>query len=181
MVEHLEIGLMELVETIQNDNNMKMLEEKNLDIKVIIPREHYVLVNSSRYGLPAILVINSGLRHFKERSVFGWTCQIVVYFNELADNGMPTHEESTLVLNFFDKLNALIKGNENHPNALFVSRCTNDGALNAIWQVNDPKITEHQLQNIIDNKQYPREFDYKIEYDEDWKGIDWFLQDFHNA
>lgn len=61
-----------------------MLEEKNLDIKVIIPREHYVLVNSSRYGLPAILVINSGLRHFKERSVFGWTCQIVVYFNELA-------------------------------------------------------------------------------------------------
>lgn len=159
---------------------MKMLEEKNLETKVMIPKEHYVLVHSSRYGLPAILVINSSLRHFKERSVFGWTCQIVVYFNELANNGMPTNEESTLVLDFFDKLNVIIKDNENHPNALFVSRCTNDGALNAIWQVNDPKITEHQLQIIIDNKQYPREFDYKIEYDEDWKGIDWFLQDFCN-
>lgn len=160
---------------------MKMLEEKNLEIKVIIPKEHYELVHSSRYGLPAILVINSSLRLFKERSVFGWTCQIVVYFNELADNRMPTHGEATLVLNFFDKLNALIKGNEHHPNALFVSRCINDGALNAIWQVNDPKITEQQLQNIIDNKTYPREFDYKIEYDEDWKGIDWFLQDFVNS
>ena len=47
--------------------------------------------------------------------------------------------------------------------------------------MNDPKITEQQLQNIIDNKTYPREFDYKIEYDEDWKEIDWFLQDFVNS
>lgn len=159
---------------------MKTLEEKSSEYRITIPKEHYVLVHSSRYGMPAILVINSNLRFFKEKSVFGWTCQIVVYFNELADNGMPTHEESTIVLDFFDKLNALIKGDESHPNALFLSRCINDGALNAIWQVNDPKITNQQLQNIIDNKSYPRDFDFRIEYDGDWMGVDWFLQDFDN-
>ena len=73
---------------------------------------------------------------------------------------------------------AVIRGDQNHPNALLLARITYHGSYEIIWQINNPDIVHEYLQNIINEKSYPREMDYRIEYDEKWKNVDWYLQDF---
>ena len=67
---------------------------------------------------------------------------------------------------------------QGNPNALFLARITWNGTLEAIWQVNDPEIVHKYLQNIIAEKSYPREMDYRIEYDAKWENVSYYTQDF---
>ena len=149
------------------------------EVKVVLPEEKYHVVECLyEEDKPAIIVLNSNLRDFKEKDVFGWTCSLTIYYKDLAQNGMPTHEESDIVLDYVEKLDSAIKGDPDHPNALFVARETCDGQLNVFWQVNDPKPVHQYLQSIIQEESYPREMEYRIEYDGEWKSVEWFLQDF---
>ena len=91
---------------------------------------------------------------------------------------MPTHEESEFVYEYFEKLDSAIRGDVNHPNALFLARITWNGTLEAIWQVNEPEIVHKYLQNIIEEKSYPREMDDRIEYDAKWENVSYYTQDF---
>ena len=151
-------------------------QTKNVEVE--IPEDHYALVESSVDDLPAVIVVNTALRDFKAKDVFGWSCSLIIDYKELAQNGMPTHEESELVYEYFEKLDSAIRGDVNHPNALFLARITWNGTLEAIWQVNDPEIVHKYLQNIIAEKSYPREMDYRIEYDAKWENVSYYTQDF---
>ncbi len=148
------------------------------EVKIVLPDDSYSIVECELEGKPSIIVVNSGLKGFKNRDVFGWTCTLMIEFKDLADNGMPTHEESDIVLDYVEKLDSAIKGNPDHPNALFVARETCDGQMQVYWQVNEPKLVHEYLQSIIQEKTYPREMEYRIEYDGEWKKVEWFLQDF---
>lgn len=147
-------------------------------VEVKIPENRYSLVHSSRDDKPAVIVVNSGIREFEPKDVFGWTCSLIIDFQDLAQNGMPTREESDIVLDYFEKLDADIRGDEIHPNALFLARITWNGTFQAIWQVHDPKIVHEYLQKIISEKSCPRDMEYRIEYHAKWENVEYFLQDF---
>ena len=115
-------------------------------VEVKIPEIRYSIVHSSLDNKPAVIVVNSGIREFEPKDVFGWTCSLIIDFQDLAQNGMPTREESEIVLDYFEKLDADIRGDEIHPNALFLARITWNGTFEAIWQVNNPKIVHEYLQ-----------------------------------
>ena len=115
-------------------------------VEVKIPENRYSLVHSSLDNKPAVIVVNSGIREFEPKDVFGWTCSLIIDFQDLAQNGMPTREESDIVLDYFEKLDADIRGDEIQPNALFLARITWNGTFEAIWQVNNPKIVHEYLQ-----------------------------------
>ncbi|MCQ2256884.1 MAG: DUF695 domain-containing protein [Bacteroidaceae bacterium] len=145
---------------------------------VIIPEEQFSVFGCTLDDKPAVVVANSSLRKFKSKNVFGWTCSLVIDFKETAENNMPTKEEFDFVLNYFEQLDSVIRGDKNHPNALFLARVTWNGTFEAIWQVNNPEIVSQYLQSIIDDKTYPREMDYRIEKDSKWKKVKWYLQKF---
>jgi hypothetical protein len=44
--------------------------------------------------------------------------------------------------------------------------------------VYDPEPVHQYLQSIIQGKKYPREMEYKIEQDVQWKNVEWLLRDF---
>ena len=146
--------------------------------RVLIPDDEFAVVNSSIDGTPAVIVVNTSLRKFKAKDVFGWSLSLVMKYNDLADNGMPTHEESNLVYDYLEGLSKEIIGDSVHPNALYLARVTWNGTCEVIWQVNNPKPVHEFLQRIIEDKSYPREFDYKMEYDAKWKNVSWFTQKF---
>ena len=161
----------------------KAKKEKCLDgmkeVSIIVPGEKYHVVECLyEEDKPAIIVLNSNLRDFKEKDVFGWTCSLTIYYKDLKENGMPTHEESDIVLDYVEKLDSAIKGDPDHPNALFVARETCDGQINVFWQLNEPEPVHQYLQSIIEENSYPREMEYRIEYDAEWKSVEWFLKDF---
>lgn len=155
-----------------------LFKKKKETRSILIPDEKCAVVSSTFDGLPAVIVVNTALRAFKDKDLFGWTCSLIMDYENLADNGMPTSEESKLVIDYLEGLSKQIIGDPVHPNALFLARVSNNGTCQILWQINDPKPVDELLNKIINDSTYPREFDYRIEYDETWKRVSWFLQEF---
>ena len=91
---------------------------------------------------------------------------------------MPAKQEVNILNEFEDFLDEKIKGSEKEkPNALFLARITWNGTRQLIWRVYDPESTNNFLTDLITRKDYPREFDYQIKDDEDWKLTTWYLEE----
>jgi hypothetical protein len=150
------------------------------EFKVIIPQENYTIVEFKQDNLPAVMVLNSSLIKFEPKEVFSWNLSIILEFNELGDNGMPIKNEVDLIEPFEKSLDDNLKGNKERPNALFLARITWNGTRQLLYRVNDPEITNIYLQGLINNKKYPREFDYRMESDEEWELNKWYLDTLKN-
>ncbi|HEX8410441.1 MAG TPA: hypothetical protein VF883_16365 [Thermoanaerobaculia bacterium] len=70
-------------------------------ITIEYPEPVYSLFDTSRSGLPAVVVVNAALREFAHRDVFPWHLSVIVEAVELAGRGMPTRGE-TLILDTVD-------------------------------------------------------------------------------
>lgn len=89
---------------------------------------------------------------------------------------MPSESELDVIDDFGDFLDDKIKGeNKEKPNALFLARITWNASRELIWRVFDPEITDKFLKDLIQNGDPIREFEYRIESDEDWKLTEWHL------
>lgn len=151
-------------------------DRKEKEYQVLIPKDEYAVYTfKDKEGMPAVAMVNIGLRGFDKKEVFGWYCSMIVDFEELAENGMPTSEESTLVFDWLEEVHIGLMGDVDHPNALFVGRMSHDGSVHAVWQVNNPKQAHKYLQGLVDSKKYPRQFEFVIEPDEEWKNADFYL------
>ncbi|WP_242929360.1 DUF695 domain-containing protein [Pontibacter vulgaris] len=147
--------------------------------KVIIPEEEYSILEFEQEDLPGVAVINSALRDFEPKQVFSWHLSIMLELEDLAENGMPSPQEQEIVDEFGDKLDALIKGpNKEKPNALFLARITWNETRELIWRVFDPEIANNDIQQIIKGGNTPRQFDYRMDDDEDWKMTEWHLKEY---
>jgi hypothetical protein len=151
---------------------------RNTTKKVLIPEGEFAVVTSSLEGKPAVIVVNTSLRKFKPKDIFGWSCSLIMNYKEFTESGMPTSEESEFVYQYLEGLSKQIIGDPVHPNALYLARVTWGGTCEVIWQVNDPKPVDGLLKGIIESGSYPREFDYRIEYDAKWNNVSWYLQKF---
>ena len=149
------------------------MEEK----KVVIPEEHYQIINFKKEDLPAIGVINIGLIDFEPKEVFSWHCSLILSFDDLMENGMPTKKQVLIADKFEDFLDDKIKGrNKEKPNALFLGRVTWNKTRQLLWRIYDPELTNQFLKNIIKNEEYPLEVDYNISIDEEWQYAKWYLE-----
>jgi hypothetical protein len=147
------------------------------EIKVIIPEEIHSVLNFKQDNLPGVAVINTALRNFEQKEVFCWHLSIMIDLEDLIDNGMPSHQEREIVDAFGDNLDEIIKGRDSEkPNALFLGRITWNKTRELIWRVYDPKFADKELKKIIEDDSAARQFDYKMEEDEEWKLTRWHLQ-----
>ncbi|MBZ9731321.1 DUF695 domain-containing protein [Salegentibacter sp. JZCK2] len=145
--------------------------------KVVIPKEHYQIINFKKEDLPAIGVINISLINFEPKEVFSWHCSLILNFDDLIENGMPTKEQVLKADKFEDFLDDKIKGkNKEKPNALFLGRITWNATRQLLWRIYDPDPVSQFLKNIIHNEEYPLEFDYNISFDEEWEYPKWYLE-----
>ena len=148
------------------------------DYRVIIPDEHYQILNFRQDNLPGIAVINSALKSFEPRIVFSWHLSIMFDLEELINNGMPSKKEREIIDPYGDLLDNNLKGpNKEKPNALFLARITWNKTRELIWRVYDPEIVHKYLQQIISDNSSPRQFDYRIDPDDEWKLTEWHLKD----
>ena len=148
------------------------------DYIVIIPDEHYQILNFRQDNLPGVAVINSALKTFEPRIVFNWHLSIMFDLEDLIDNGMPSRNEREIIDPYGDFLDNSIKGpNKEKPNALFLARITWNNTRELIWRVCDPEIVHKYLEQIISDNSSPRQFDYRIDPDDEWKLTEWHLKD----
>ena len=87
---------------------------------------------------------------------------------------LPIETEFEIVSKFDDFLQENIKGDLEKPNALFFARITWNSTLQIIWKVFNPEQVNNFLNDLIEYKNYPRYFDYRIEEDENWEITKWY-------
>ncbi len=151
--------------------------EKDKEFRVKIPDEYFQIVKFKQEELPGIAVVNKNLADFEPKEVFSWHCSVMLNCKELIKNGMPSKAEVKLLDEFGDYLDDKIKGlDKEKPNGLFLARITWNETRELIWRIYDPEITNEFLNALIERNEYPREFDYRIDNDEEWKLAEWHLK-----
>src|ERR1017187_6120001 len=90
-------------------------------ITIEYPEPFYSLFNTSRGDLPSIVVVNAKLSEFAHRDIFPWHLSVIIDARELAERGMPTHDECAILDSVGDEIEAAIVGNRN---GLFLARET---------------------------------------------------------
>lgn len=149
--------------------------KKSREIRVLIPDEYYQIIKFKQEGKYGIAVINTAIQSEELIEVFYWNCSILIELKNSTENGLPSKEESEILVDFEEYLNKNINGvSEEKPNALFYGRITWNSTRQLIWKVHNPKITNDFLQELIESGNYAFEFDYRIEDDRNWEITKWY-------
>lgn len=157
--------------------NFLKKKEEDKDVRVIIPKEDFLIIEFKNNNMPGIAVVNVALKDSKLKEVFSWNCSILIALEDVDENGMPSKEELKILEEFERYLNSNIIGEDTQKqNAVFFCRDTCDSTRQLIWKVYDPKIANQFLENLIEQNNYPLEFDYRIEEDKNWKITEWYLK-----
>ena len=145
------------------------------EVRVIFPEENWVLVDFRQDDMPGVAMVNRGLKKLEPKKVFQWHFSIMIQLSDIVENGMPSQAERDVVDPFGDMLDERIKGEEKKPNALLLARITWNSTRELIWRVYDPEPVDAFLKEMIAAKSQPREFDYRIDPDPEWKLAEWHL------
>ena len=146
------------------------------EYRVIIPDEECCVVEFKQEDLPGIAVINKALAAFEPKIVFAWHLSLMLEFQDLIENGMPSKAEREIIDPYGDLLDAVFKGDApEKPNALLLARITWNKSRELIYRVCDPEPINHYLVRVIENKSDVSQFDYRIDHDPEWKLAEWHL------
>lgn len=158
-------------------------EKKTDQVTLTLPTESFAVVRAddAEKG-KALMVINTSLAARKDdvqlKQVFACFCSVIFDYRDVDEELWPTQEEFNVMQQFTEVVDKGIKGDSDHPNALFVARVTNGGTCQVMWMLNDPDAAASYLDKMIADGSAVREFEYSIEGDPQWESIGWFLQDF---
>jgi hypothetical protein len=145
--------------------------------RAIIPTETCRIIEFRQDDMPGIAVINEALVDFEPKIVFAWHLSLMLQFEDLILNGMPSQAERDVIDPYGDLLDGAFKGDDpNKPNALFLARITWNKTRELIYRVFDPEPANQYLVNVIEAKSHPRPFDYRIDHDPEWKLAEWHLK-----
>ena len=147
------------------------------EFRVVIPDEKYTVLEFLQKGFPGVALINRALRTFEPKVVFGWHLSLIIDFENVIENDMPSQQERDVMDEFEERFSSLLKGPDSEkPNALFLARITWNKTRELIWRVYQPEAANKLLETVIEQNQYSRPFDYRLEYDKDWKLAEWHLE-----
>ncbi len=144
--------------------------------RVIIPEEKYTVLEFLQEGFPGVALINRALRDFESKVVFSWHLSLMIDFEDVIENGMPSQQERDVMDEFEERFSLSLKGPDlEKPNALFLARITWNKTRELIWRVYEPEAANKLLETVIQQNQFSRNFDYRLEHDRDWELAEWHL------
>jgi len=146
-------------------------KQKDNQVRIVLPEDSYSILEWDQEGLPCICVLNTALKNFEHKKIFGWHLSVIIDFEDIVDNGMPSEEEREIVDPFCDQLEEDIKAGGN---ALFLVRETWNKTRRLVWRVYNPDIADQHLKYIIDNHKNIRPFDYRMVQDLEWEQVEWY-------
>jgi len=138
----------------------------------IIPTEVHTLLEFRQRDRLGFAIVNTALREFKQKAAFSWHLSVLICCDDLVEDRLPSAEEQEVLYEFEDKLASSMTADGN---ALFLARVTHDALREIIWRVHEPDAPNSVLKEILASKNYPREFDYRIENDPEWRKTEWYL------
>jgi len=162
----------------------EVTENETEEYEVSIPEESFSLLEFEREEIFGSAVINTALRGFEPKIVFGWHLSMIIELKEVDDEKMPTDAERDVIDQFGKTLDLAIVGeNTEKPNAVFLGQVLWNGGLELVWRVFEPDPVNDYLQSIVNETGdlRPRAFDFRMEHDAEWKLCEWHLAEHPEA
>ena len=131
-----------------------------------IPTPYYTLVNTSRDGDPAVVVLNAALRAFRQRGIFPWHLSIVISCQLLAERATHRAQENQSLYELEDEIARHLTLDEN---AIFLARVTCRSEREILFRVHDPEAAQDALGTLSGEPTSQRHWAYHMEHDPDWK------------
>jgi hypothetical protein len=147
-------------------------------VEIEYPEPEYALFETSLEGMPAIVVVNAALQSFPHPDVFAWHLSIQINANKMAEQGMPTSEESEVIGAVGDEIEKVVLADSN---ALFLARQTWNGTRHLIYLVHDPDRANDALQVLLAQPTSKREWDFRMDHDPSWSLAAPYLALFESA
>jgi Family of unknown function (DUF695) len=154
------------------------------EVRIVVPETHYTLFDTSRNGLPEVIVVNDALLAFPHIEIFPWYLKVTIEARDLVEDGMPSEGESQLLFEIGDAIEeAIVGGQTEHggQNALFLARSTWNALRELRYQVHNPKITDNALKQLLAGKEWQRPWAYEMKADEEWVHAGFVFQLFPQA
>ncbi|GAB2498518.1 DUF695 domain-containing protein [Arenimonas alkanexedens] len=130
------------------------------------PEPYYTVINTTIGKDPAVVVVNSALRAFRDYDAFPWHLRIGIECKDLGANGMPTNEEGKALHLLEDEITRPLQANNN---AIFLARITARGERVLLFRVSNPETASDTLQALASESLPLREWDYHMEQDVTWE------------
>jgi hypothetical protein len=148
-------------------------------VSIDLPEDHYTLFNATRDELPEVICVNDALLSFVHTNIFPWHLRVRLDAKALAENGMPTPEESKLLFEMGDRIEEVVlegRTSFGARNALFLARSTWNALRELYYCVHDPEITHAALQVLLDAGHHKRYWEYKMSHDPEWSEAGWIFR-----
>ncbi|MGJ4951381.1 DUF695 domain-containing protein [Bradyrhizobium sp. HKCCYLS20291] len=135
--------------------------------------DQYVLVEFRQRDLPGFANVNSYLKGVQAKDELNWHLSMLLLCEGLGQYRLPSDDEQALLFRFEDEVhNELLQAD----GVRFLARVTHDGRRELIWRLANPDAANAALQRILNTREHPREFDFRIDYDPLWQKAKWYLE-----
>jgi hypothetical protein len=139
-----------------------------------IPDPHYLLIDTARDDMPAVVVVNDSALSLFGREVFPWHLEISIDARKTAKNGMPTPAERIVLDRVGDALECRLDDSRTSlgsSNALFLARVTWNSRRELVYRVHDPEVANAILQRAV-VELTEREWEFTMASDERWEEVE---------
>lgn len=148
-----------------------------MEYNIKIPDDFFSVFKFLQEEKLGIAAINTGLRGFKSKIVFGWHLSLMLHFDNVKEDGLPNDSDHKKVEIFEDELSDLLNPEKRKPNGVFLGRITWNRTAELIWRIHDPEGANNIVQDVLRKKLYPFPFDYRMDPDADWNLASWHLEE----
>ncbi len=138
-------------------------------VTIRLPSERFTTLEFRQDDLPGISLINAGLLDFSNHNVFPWHCSLLVEFQEIEAEGMPTADEHRCVEEWEQQLALALMGDIQRPNLLRLGNVTWNNSRELMYRIHRPEPVNDFLCDLIESENYPRQFDFRIDHDPEWE------------
>ncbi|NRB40994.1 MAG: DUF695 domain-containing protein [Pseudomonadales bacterium] len=152
------------------------MSEKTFEkVSIQIPAEDIVMVDFTQDDESGMAHINKSLKDFiktEGKKAFPWHLSLIMTYTDQIEDKMPSKAEHKKLADFQQKVDGQLKENGN---ALFLASITHNGYRELIWRIHNPYPANDTVHDLIEAKDHPHPFDFKLEEDKDWQSAKWHI------
>lgn len=137
------------------------------------PQESFNLREAKGEDHYKIMMVNDALKHYEFKNEFPWFLRIEVDMKDVTKPfNMPTEHEAEILNLFEDTITSLLMNTVPYQ---FIGRITDNGHRELYFYVESPQEIHEKLQDLIEQGNPIREFDYTMSEDEHWENVEIFF------
>ena len=136
-------------------------------------------ITQKEKGTKLTAYINTSLNDFNHQDYYPWECVAYLRYECDRATGYPTKQGEEDLNRAFPQVDAILKGNGERPNAIFICKIIGGNMVECTWMVHDADQAKELLQQLSESDEYLHGLEFNIQEDEEWSYFNYFCNQQH--